>query len=279
MRLFCLSSLSVLGMEAAGKVKLRCENIELAFGGLRALSDVSMELREGEILAIIGPNGSGKTCLLNCISGFYRAQKGQIYYGEREISKLAPHTIATLGIARTFQNLQIYTGATALDNIISGRHYLIKYGLWESFLYWGRCQNEEVEHRRLVEDIIDFLELEYARYKPAGALPYGTRKRVELGRALAMAPKVLLLDEPMAGMNLEEKEDMARFVLDISEAKWTTVLKEVPTIIIVEHDMGVVMGICDRIIVLDWGRKIAEGTPAEIKVNPEVIKAYLGAEE
>ena len=267
-----------MARQTGDQTVLTCENISLWFGGLQALNDVSIELRKGEILGIIGPNGSGKTCLINCITGFYRQQKGEVYFQGERITKLPAHTIATKGIARTFQNLQIYHGLTALDNILSGRHYLIKYSLWQALIYWWRCQREETYHRRLVEDIIDFLELEYARYVPAGHLPFGTRKRIELGRALALEPKVLILDEPMAGMNLDEKGDMARFILDTAEGRWTTVLKEPPTIVVIEHDMGVIMDICDRLYVLDWGKKIAEGSPAEIKKDAKVVSAYLGTE-
>lgn len=263
-------------------VKIRIENLSLTFGGVKALSDVSLDVRENEILAIIGPNGAGKTCVLNCISGFYKPQKGEIYYEGQKITKIRPDKAAKLGLARTFQNIELYTGLSTLDNIMAARHVLMKQNFLSSALYFGWAHREEVKHRETVEDIIDFLEIEPIRKKVVGILPYGMRKRVELGRALALEPKVLLLDEPMAGMNLEEKEDIARFIIDIFEGQGITypktpVLRDgVNCIILVEHDMGVVMDIADRIVVLDFGRKIAEGTPAEIKANPEVIAAYLG---
>ena len=264
-------------------VKIRIENLSLSFGGVKALSDVSLDIRENEILAIIGPNGAGKTCVLNCISGFYKPQKGEIYYEGQKITRIRPDKAAKLGLARTFQNIELYTGLSSLDNIMAARHVMMKQNFLSSALYFGWAHREEVKHRETVEDIIDFLEIEPIRKKVVGILPYGMRKRVELGRALALEPKVLLLDEPMAGMNLEEKEDIARFIIDIFEGQGITypktpVLRDgVNCIILVEHDMGVVMDIADRIIVLDFGRKIAEGTPAEIKTNPEVIAAYLGA--
>jgi branched-chain amino acid transport system ATP-binding protein len=251
---------------------LTAENIDLRFGGVHALINVSAELKEREILAIIGPNGAGKTCLINCISGFYRAQEGEICYEGRKITKLPAYKIAELGLARTFQNLALYTGLTALDNLMAARHVVMKQNVVTGALYFGWGHKEEIKHRRVVEDIIDFLEIESIRKKVVGTLPYGLRKRVELGRALALEPKILLLDEPMAGMNVEEKEDMARFIIDIYE------LRKIP-ILLIEHDMGLVMDIADRIMVLDFGRKIAEGVPEEITKNPEVIKAYLGTEE
>lgn len=253
----------------AGQVKLSVDNISLSFGGVKALTEVSVEVREGEILAIIGPNGAGKTCLINSMSGFYRPQKGSIYFEGKKINNLAPHRIAELGVARTFQNIELYTGLSALDNLMAARHVHFKYGLLKGALYFGPAQKEEIEHRKVCEDIIDFLEMESLRKKVVGSLPYGQRKRVELGRALALEPKILLLDEPMAGMNVEEKEDMARFIVDIFEDK------NIP-IVLVEHDMGVVMDIADKLAVLDFGRKIAEGTPETIKNDPLVIKAYLG---
>lgn len=254
---------------SAGDIKLKVESVSLAFGGIQALMDVSFEVRDAEILAIIGPNGAGKTCLLNCISGFYKPQKGEIYYENRKITGLAPYKIASSGIARTFQNIQLYSGMTTVDNLMAARHIQIKPFLFSSAIYFGPAHRREIQHRRAVEDIIDFLELESIRKKVVGMLPYGQRKKVDLGRALALESEMLLLDEPMAGMNYEEKEDMARYILDIFD------LRKIP-IVLVEHDMGVVMDISDRIAVLDFGRKIAEGTPEEIKVNPAVISAYLG---
>lgn len=266
-------------------IKMLIEDLSLSFGGVRALIDISLDIKEGEILAIIGPNGAGKTCLLNCINGFYKPQKGEIYYEGQKITRMRPDKIAQLGIARTFQNIELYTGLSTLDNLMAARHVLMKQSTLSTALYFGPAHKEEIEHRRTIEDIIDFLEIEPIRKKVVGTLPYGMRKRVELGRALALEPKVLLLDEPMAGMNLEEKEDTARFIIDIFEGQGETypdtpVLRDgVNCIILVEHDMGVVMDLADRIVVLDFGRKIAEGTPAEIRTNPQVISAYLGREQ
>jgi len=262
--------------------KIKVENLSLSFGGVNALTDVNLDVREHEILAIIGPNGAGKTCLLNCINGFYKPQKGEIYYEGQNITRIRPDSAAKLGLARTFQNIELYTGLSTLDNIMAARHVLMKQNFLAGALYFGWAHAEEIKHRRTAEDIIDFLEIESIRKRVVGNLPYGLRKRVELGRALALEPKVLLLDEPMAGMNLEEKEDIARFIIDIFEGQGDTypetpVLRDgVSCIVLVEHDMGVVMDLADRIVVLDFGRKIAEGTPEEIRTNPEVIAAYLG---
>jgi len=272
-------------MTSPNQVKMRIENLCLSFGGVRALIDVSLDVRDKEILAIIGPNGAGKTCILNCINGFYKPQEGEIYYEGHKITRLRPDKIARLGIARTFQNIELYSGLTTLDNLMAARHVLMKQSTLSTALYFGPAHHEEIEHRKAVEDIIDFLEIEPTRKKVVGALPYGMRKRVELGRALALEPKILLLDEPMAGMNLEEKEDIARFIIDTFEGQGETypetpILRDgVSCIVLVEHDMGVVMDIADRIVVLDFGRKIAEGTPGEIKTNPQVTSAYLGTEQ
>jgi len=250
-------------------VVLRVENVNLRFGAVRALDDVSIEVKEHELLAIIGPNGAGKTSLLNCINGFYRPDEGKIRFLEEDITRLSPDKIAKKGVSRTFQNIQLYTGLTALDNVMAGRHIYFRRGMAACALFFRWARREEIKHRRIVEDILDFLEINPIRRQVVEALPYGLRKRVDLGRALALEPKLLLLDEPMAGMNREEKEDMARFILDIYEERG------IP-IILIEHDMGLVMDIADRVVVLDFGKKIAEGAPDEIKRNEEVIKAYLG---
>lgn len=252
-------------------VKLKVEDIHLSFGGLKALNGVSLEVRDGEILAVIGPNGAGKTCLLNCINGFYRPQRGEFFFEGKRITKLPAYKIAEMGISRTFQNIELYTGLSTLDNLMAARHVRMKQGALTGALFFGPARREELEHRRVVEEIIDFLEIEPIRKKIVHFLPYGMRKRVELGRALALEPKILLLDEPMAGMNVDEKDDMARFIIDIQE------LKKLP-IVLVEHDMEVVMDIADRVVVLDFGSKIAEGSPREIEHNPLVISAYLGEE-
>lgn len=250
-------------------ILLQVEHVSLNFGGTAALSDISFNVQAGEIRAIIGPNGAGKTSMLNCISGFYRPQRGRILYQNQDLTKTPTHKVAQLGIARTFQNIALYTGLSTLDNLMAARHVHMKQNALASMLYWGPAQREEVQHRAIVEEIIDFLEIAHIRKAIVGALPYGLRKRVELGRALAMEPKLLLLDEPMAGMNVEEKEDMARFILDIHERRGTT-------IVLIEHDMGLVMDISNRVVVLDFGRKIGDGLPDEIKNNEHVIRAYLG---
>jgi branched-chain amino acid transport system ATP-binding protein len=252
-------------------VQLGIEDLHLRFGGVVALAGVSVDVEGGAIAAIIGPNGAGKTSLLNAISGLYRPQRGRIDFEDVPILGRKPHGVARLGIARTFQNLGLFRGMTVLDNLLLGRHVHMRSGLVSASLYWGLAQREEIAHRAVVEEIVDFLEIERIRKQVVGALPYGLQKRVELGRALAQSPRLLLLDEPMAGMNVEEKEDMARFILDIHEERGITV-------VLIEHDMGVVMDISQRIHVLDFGKKIAEGAPNEIRQDPDVVRAYLGEE-
>ena len=252
-----------------GETLLGVEHISLSFGGVKALTDISFNIREKEVFAIIGPNGAGKTSMLNVINGFYHPQQGEIHFKGLHRKQMRPHEAAVQGIARTFQNVALFKGMSTLNNIMAGRNLKMKTNLFWQALYYGPARTEEMINREYVEDIIDFLEIQAIRRTPVGKLPYGLQKRVELGRALAMAPELLLLDEPMAGMNIEEKQDMCRFILDINEQYGTT-------IVLIEHDMGVVMDLSERLIVLDYGRKIAEGTPDEIRVNQTVIDAYLG---
>ncbi len=252
-----------------GPVILSVEHISLVFGGVKALSDVSFEVREHEVLAIIGPNGAGKSSMLNVINGVYQPQQGRIRFRDEAFAVMNPHRAATMGIARTFQSLALFKGMTVLDNIMTGRNLKMHAGILAQALRVGPAQREEIRHREAVERIIDFLEIQAYRKTPVGRLAYGLQKRVDLGRALASEPAVLLLDEPMAGMNVEEKQDMCRFVLDLNEQYGTT-------IVLIEHDMGVVMDISDRIVVLDYGRKIGDGTPDDVRRNQAVIDAYLG---
>ena len=252
-----------------GEVILDLQNISLRFGGVKALTDISFNIREHEIRAIIGPNGAGKSSMLNVINGVYHPQEGKIMFRGQQRQKMEPHMAAQQGIARTFQNIALFKGMSVLDNIMTGRNLKMKSNIFQQALWLGPALREEIAHRERVEEIIDFLEIKQFRHSLVGSLSYGLRKRVDLGRALAMEPKILLMDEPMAGMNVEEKEDMARFILDIREAL------NIP-ILLVEHDMQVVMDIADRIVVLDWGHVIARGTPDTIKKNPSVIEAYLG---
>jgi branched-chain amino acid transport system ATP-binding protein len=254
---------------AADDIQLAVTGVSKRFGGVRAVEDVSITVRRGEIASVIGPNGAGKTSLLNMISGFYKPDTGSIIFDGHDITRARPSEIAARGIARTFQNIALFVGMTVLDNIMLGRHVRMKSGIFSSVIYWGLAQREEIAHRARVEELIDFLGLQDLRRQPTASLAYGLRKRVELARALALEPKVLLLDEPMGGMNTEEKEDMARYILDVNE-QWGT------TVILIEHDMAVVMDISDRVAVLDRGRKIAEGTPSEVQSNPDVMRAYLG---
>jgi branched-chain amino acid transport system ATP-binding protein len=251
---------------------LRVEDLHLSFGGVQALNGVSLGVRPREVLAIIGPNGAGKTCILNCINAFYRPQRGRIFFNDVEITKMMPYKICSMGISRVFQNVELYAGLTTLNNLMAARHSKMKQSILSSALWYGKARKEEVYNRERVEYIIDFLEIQSIRNQVVGMLPYGMRKRVELGRALALEPKILLLDEPMAGMNLEEKEDMARFVLDVSE-------REGFPVVLIEHDMGVVMDIADRIVVINNGEVLAVGTPGEIGANPRVAEAYMGSDE
>jgi branched-chain amino acid transport system ATP-binding protein len=259
-----------------GALQLKIDGVELRFGGVHALQGVSLDVRQGDIHAVIGPNGAGKTSLLNCISGLYRPQSGSIrlYAADAEVHELTtarPSRIARWGAARAFQNIELFKHMTVLDNLMLGRHVRMKQSVWRSFLYFGPARRQEIAHRELVEEVIDLLEIQAVRHAQVGALPYGIQKRVEVGRALCLQPAVLLLDEPMAGMNAEEKEDMARFILDVNDLAGVTV-------VLIEHDMEVVMDISDRVTVLDFGRKITSGSPAEVKVNRDVIEAYLGEE-
>ncbi|GAA5231589.1 ABC transporter ATP-binding protein [Verticiella sediminum] len=253
-----------------GEVVLDLQNVSLAFGGVKALTDISFDVREHEIRAIIGPNGAGKSSMLNVVNGVYTPQQGSIAFQGRTFARMSPRRAAEMGIARTFQNLALFKGMSVLDNIMAGRNLHFRSGLLAQALRIGPAAREEVRQREFVEHIIDFLEIQAHRKTPVGRLPYGLQKRVDLGRALAMEPRLLLLDEPMAGMNVEEKQDMSRFILDVNDEFGTT-------IVLIEHDMGVVMDIADRVVVLDYGRKIGDGAPHEVRANEDVIRAYLGA--
>ena len=253
-----------------GDVILDLQNISLRFGGVKALTDISFDVRAHEVRAIIGPNGAGKSSMLNVINGVYHPQDGRIFWHGEERKKMEPHMAAQQNIARTFQNIALFKGMSVLDNIMTGRITKMKSSFVEHALWFGRARREELEHRQKVEEVIDFLEIQHIRKTPVGRLPYGLQKRVELARALAAEPAMLLLDEPMAGMNVEEKQDMCRFILDVNDQFGTT-------IVLIEHDMGVVMDISDRVVVLDYGKKIGDGTPEDVKSNEDVIKAYLGA--
>jgi branched-chain amino acid transport system ATP-binding protein len=252
-----------------GEVVLEVNHISLSFGGVKALTDISFDIREHEIRAIIGPNGAGKSSMLNCINGVYQPQQGSITYRGKTFKHMNCRQVAEMGVARTFQNLALFKGMSVVDNIMTGRNLRMKTNLFQQAIRWGAAEREEIANREFVEKIIDFLEIQAYRKTPVGKMPYGLQKRVDLGRALAMEPQVLLLDEPMAGMNVEEKQDMSRFILDVNDEFGTT-------IVLIEHDMGVVMDISDRVVVLDYGRKIGDGSPDEVRNNPDVISAYLG---
>lgn len=267
-----------MAQEAGSKengVILKVEKLYKSFGGVAALVGVSFDVREGEIFSIIGPNGAGKTVMMNCINGLYKLDRGRIYFDGKEVTYYSPHRRAQMGISRTFQKIELFSGMTVLDNIRLGRHIHLQSGIVSGSLYVGKTAREEIESRKFIEEeIIDLLEIEHIRNKITGMLPYGLQKRVELARALALSPKIILLDEPMAGLNLEEVEDMVRFILDVNEEKRWKV-----TCVLVEHDMGVVMDISDRVMALNFGETIAQGAPHEIQNHPDVIKAYLGEVE
>ena len=265
-------SIMINRREEEKKAELSIQNLRLSFGGVVAVKDVDLKVHTGELMAIIGPNGAGKTSLLNCITGFYRAQQGKIIFNGKDITNLHTHELVGVGIGRTFQNIELFPGMTVLANMTLARHIHCQYSFIRSCLFSGSVRKEEIRHRQILEEIIDFLEMQSIRKKTVGSLPYGMQKRVELGRALALEPKLLVLDEPFAGMNMEEKEDMVRFLLELNQ-RWGL------TMILVEHDMSIVMSIAQRIMVLNFGEKLGEGSAEEISVNPEVIKAYLGEAE